>query len=216
MNHYMIKILIADDHPVVRRGLKQILADFPDMAVEGEAGDGYEVLDKVTQGDYDLVLLDVSMPKINGIDILNIWAREGRQRPKVLVLSIYPEEQYAIRALKAGALGYVTKNTAPTELVTAIRKVAFGDKYVSPSLAEKLAGYLNVDTGKQLHDMLSNRELQVLTMIARGKTAKEISSELVLSIKTVSTYRARLLEKLQLKNNAQIMQYAMQNQLLEQ
>lgn len=216
MNRHMINILIADDHPVVRRGLRQILADFPDMAVEGEAGDGYEVLDKVSQGDYDLVLLDISMPKLNGIDILGIWAREGRLRPKVLVLSIYPEEQYAIRALKAGALGYVTKNTAPTELVTAIRKVASGNKYVSPSLAVKLAGYLKVDAGKQIHEMLSNRELQVLTMIAGGKTAKEISSDLNLSKRTVATYRARLLEKLQLKNNAQIMQYAMQNRLLEQ
>ncbi|MGD0856183.1 MAG: response regulator transcription factor [Dehalococcoidia bacterium] len=212
----MIKILIADDHPVVRQGLRQILADIPDMIVEGEAGDGYEVLDKVKQGDYDLVLLDISMPKLNGIDILNIWEHEGRRRPKVLVLSIYPEEQYAIRALKAGALGYVTKNMAPSELVTAIRKVAVGERYVSSTLAEKLASYLTADRNKLLHESLSNRELQVLTMIAKGKTVKEISAELSLSIKTVSTYRARLLEKMQLKNNAQIMQYAMQNHLLEE
>jgi two-component system, NarL family, invasion response regulator UvrY len=212
----MIKILIADDHPVVRQGLRQILTDIPDMTVEGEAGDGYEVLDKVTQGDYDLLLLDISMPKLNGIDILNIWEHEGRRRPKVLVLSIYPEEQYAIRALKAGALGYVTKNMAPSELVTAIRKVAVGERYVSSTLAEKLASYLTADRDKLLHESLSNRELQVLTMIAKGKTVKEISTELCLSIKTVSTYRARLLEKTQLKNNAQIMQYAMQNHLLEE
>jgi two-component system, NarL family, invasion response regulator UvrY len=212
----MIKILIADDHPVVRHGLKQILAEVPDFRVEGEAGDGYEVLEKVTKGDYDLVLLDISMPKINGIDILNIWEREGRRRPKVLVLSIYPEEQYAIRALKAGALGYVTKNMAPSELVTAIRKVAVGERYISSTLAEKLASYLTTDKDKILHESLSNRELQVLTLIAKGKTPKEISVDLALSIKTVSTYRARLLEKMQLKNNSQIMQYAMQNHLLEE
>jgi len=211
----MIKIIIADDHPIVRNGLKQILNESKNIIIEDEASSGEELLEKLSLKKFDLVLLDISMPGRSGIETLKQIKHDNKNLP-VLILSMHPEEQYAIRALKAGALGYVTKNTAPTELVTAIRKVAFGDKYVSPSLAEKLAGYLNVDTGKQLHDMLSNRELQVLTMIARGKTAKEISSELVLSIKTVATYRARLLEKLQLKNNAQIMQYAMQNQLLEQ
>jgi len=131
-----------------------------------------------------------------------------------LILSIYPEEQYAVRALKAGAMGYVTKNTAPTELVTAIRKAAMGMKYVSADLAEKLAGYLTEDR-KQLHETLSNREFQILKMIALGKTTKEIGAELFLSIKTVSTYRARILEKLTLRNNAQITSYAFQHQLVE-
>ena len=162
---HMLKILIADDHPVVRQGLRRILAKAGDLIVKDEAGTGHEVIQKVRHDCYDLVLLDISMPDINGIDILRQWYKEGRSEPKALILSIYPEEQYAIRALKAGAMGYVTKNTAPTELITAIRKAALGMKYVSADLAEKLAGYLAEDR-KPLHETLSYREFQVLKMIA--------------------------------------------------
>jgi two-component system, NarL family, invasion response regulator UvrY len=210
----MLKILIADDHPVVRQGLKQILAETNDLIVTGEASTGVETLEKVKTGSYDLVLLDISMPDINGIDILKTWYSEGRSVPKVLVLSIYPEEQYAIRALKAGAMGYVTKNSAPTELITAIRRAALGNKYVSSALAERLAGYLTEAAERPLHETLSDREFQVLKMIAVGKTVKEIASELFLSVKTVSTYRTRILEKTHMKNNAQITAYALQNQLM--
>jgi two-component system, NarL family, invasion response regulator UvrY len=211
----MLKILIADDHPVVRQGLKTILSETKDLIVTGEANTGFEALEMVRQGNYDLVLLDISMPDINGIDILKKWYDEGKTQPSVLVLSIYPEEQYAIRALKAGAMGYITKNTAPTELVTAIRRVALGNKYVSVALAEKLATYLTDGVKQNLHETLSDREFQVLRMIALGKPVKEIAAELFLSVKTVSTYRARILEKMQMKNNAQITTYALQNRLIE-
>lgn len=209
----MIKLLIADDHIIVREGLKKIIAESLDITVADEASNGQEVLDKVWKNDYDVVLLDISMPGRSGLDILKQLKSEQPELP-VLILSMHPEEQYAVRVLKAGASGYLTKESAPDELITAIRKVASGRKYVTASLAEKLAFDLQTNTDKQLHETLSDREYQVMCMIARGKTLKEIAEELSLSTKTISTYRARLLEKMKMSNNAQLTHYAIQNKLV--
>jgi two-component system, NarL family, invasion response regulator UvrY len=211
----MTRILIADDHAIVREGLKQILAETGDMVVAGEATNGQEVLDKVMENNYDVVLLDISMPGRNGLDILKQLKVE-KPGLSVLILSMYAEEQYAMRALRAGAAGYMTKEGAPDELVQALRKVSQGRKYISPTLAEKLA--LNLEGGDQQnppHENLSDREYQVFCMIASGKMIKEIADELALSVKTVSTYRSRILEKMGLKNNAALTHYAIQNKLVE-
>lgn len=209
----MIRILIADDHEVVRRGLKQILAETSDMAVTDEASNGEEVLDKVNSKAFDVVLLDISMPGKSGLDVLK-QLRSIRPQLPVLVLSIYPEEQYAVRVLKAGASGYLTKESAPEELISAIRKVSSGRKYITPSLAEKLAHQLDFTSERPLHEILSDREYQVMVMIASGKALKEIAESLSLSVKTVSTYRSRILEKMGMKNNAELVRYAIQNNLL--
>ena len=210
----MIKILIADDHAVVRRGLKQIVSETPDMVVAAEAITGYEVLDKVRGNDYDAVILDISMP---GGDGLNILKQLKKKKPKIpiLVLSVHPEDQYAVRALKAGAAGYLTKDSAPGELISAIRRVSCGRKYVSSQLAEKLASDLETDKGRQLHEKLSDREYQVLCMMASGKKAKEIAADLCLSVKTISTYRSRILEKMRMKSNAELTHYAIKHELIE-
>ena len=210
----MIKILIADDHAIVRAGLKQIVADTSDMVVAGEAVDGQEVLDQVRKEDWDLILLDISMPGRGGIDTLKELKVEKPKLP-VLVLSMYPEEQYAIRALKAGASGYLTKESAPEELIEAIRKVSQGGKYISASLAESLAFHVGGNSEKPLHETLSNREYQVTLMIASGKTVKEIANELSLSVKTISTNRVRALRKMGMKNNAEITYYAIKHELVE-
>jgi DNA-binding NarL/FixJ family response regulator len=210
----MIKILIADDHTIVREGLKQILAETPDMVVADEASNGHEVLAKIEKNDFDVILLDISMPGMNGIDALKQIKTE-RPKVSVLVLSMYSEEQYALRALKAGAAGYMTKESAPDELIEAIRKVSQGRKYISPSLAEKLAVSLEADSERPPHETLSDREYQVMCMIASGKTIKDIADDLCLSIKTVSTYRTRILEKMNLKSNAALTHYAVQNKLVE-
>jgi two-component system invasion response regulator UvrY len=209
----MLKILIADDHPVVRRGLKQIIADSRDMAVGDEAADGWEVLSKVRASDYDVVLLDVAMPGMDGLDVLTQLKHEKPRLP-VLMLSMYPEEQFAIRAFRAGASGYLTKESAPDELVGAIRKVSTGGKYVSSSLAEKLAHDLHEDGKQPPHETLSDREYQVMRLIASGKTVTGIARELSLSVKTISTYRHRILEKMDLKNNAELTHYAIKNGLI--
>ena len=209
----MIKILIADDHPIVRQGLKQIISEYPDMTVADEAGNGKEVLSKVAKKDYDIVLLDISMPGRNGLDILKELKTKKPKLP-VLVLSIYPEDQYAVRVLKLGAAGYLTKESVPEELVAAIRKVARGRKYVSNYLAEKLASDLEINAEKPLHENLSDREYQVMFMIASGKRLKEISEELSLSIKTISTYRSRIMDKMKMRNNAELIRYALQNNLV--
>ena len=209
----MLKILIADDHPVFRRGLKQIIAETTDIVVADEAADGLEVLSKVKVGDFDVVLLDISMPGKTGIEVL---AQLKYERPKlpVLMLSMHPEEQYAVRALRAGASGYLTKESAPDELVAAIRKVSTGGKYVSSSLAERLASLLQ--KAEQLpHDILSRREYQVMCLMASGKTVSEIAKELSLSVKTISTYRSRILEKMKMKNNAELTRYAINNSLID-
>ncbi len=209
----MIRILVADDHPIVRKGLKQIIEETSDIIVEDEAGDGYEVLEKIQKNNFDIVLLDISMPGKNGLDVLK-QIKTIKSNLHVLILSMHPEEQYAIRVLKAGASGYLTKESAPEELVKAIRKVANRGKYVSSSLAEKLV--FDLSTGnKMAHETLSDREFQVMCMIASGKTVSEVADELSLSVKTVSTYRARILDKMRLKNNAELTRYAFENNLIK-
>jgi two-component system invasion response regulator UvrY len=210
----MIRILIADDHTIVRKGLKQIISETQDMVVADEAGDGQEVLNKVRKNGFDMVLLDISMPGRTGLDILRELKAEKPKLP-ILVLSMYPEEQYAVRVLRAGASGYLTKESAPDELIAAIRKVSLGKKYVTPSLAERLALDLDMDSDKPLHETLSDREYQVLCLIASGKTVGEIAEKLSLSAKTISTYRARILEKMNMKNNAELTHYALQHKLVD-
>jgi len=210
----MIKILIADDHTVVREGLKQIISETSDLKVVGEARNGNEVLTQIWETEYDVVLLDISMPGQNGLDILK-QLKNTKPEISVLILSMHPEEQYAIRALKLGASGYLTKDSASEELISAIRKVSLGGKYVSASLAEKIAVHLEIEREKQLHEKLSNREYQVMCMIAAGKTVNQISDELALSVKTISTYRSRILEKMNMKNNAELTYYAVKNGLIE-
>ena len=210
----MIRILIADDHPVVRQGLKRIIEESPGMTVTGEASTGQEVLQDLRQLDCDVVLLDISMPGISGLDVLKQIRLEKRDLP-VLVLSIHSEEEYAVRALRAGASGYLTKTSAPEELIKAIRRVNGGKKYVTSTLAEKLAEHLDVDAERPPHETLADREYQVFCMIARGKAGKEIAAELCLSPKTVSTYRTRILEKMKMKANAEIIRYAMKQGLVE-
>jgi two-component system, NarL family, invasion response regulator UvrY len=209
-----IRVLIADDHAIVRQGLRQILSDTPDLTVAGEAENGVQAVNMVRGGEWDVVLMDVSMPDRNGIDALKLIKKEFPRLP-VLILSMYPEEQYAIRALKAGAAGYLTKQSAPELLVTAIRQVASGKKYVSPSLAEELANAIGEDSERPAHEKLSDREYQTLCMIASGKTPTEIAEALSLSVKTVSVYRARLLEKMNLRNNAELTHYGLKHGLAE-
>lgn len=209
-----MKILIADDHPVVRRGLKQILADEYKVLTVGEAQNAQEALRLIGAQNWDIVVLDISMPDKSGLDVL----KELKQlRPKlpVLILTSYPEEQYAIRVLKAGAQGYMTKESAPEHLIAAIRKVTRGGRYISPGLAEMLAITLSDEKGKPPHENLSDREYQVLCMMACGKTVSRIGEELALSVKTISTYRARILEKMQLKTSAELIHYAIRNKLVE-
>ncbi len=209
-----IRVLIADDHAIVRQGLRQILSDTPDLTVAGEAENGVQAVQMVRTGEWDVVLMDVSMPDRNGIDALKLIKKEFPRLP-VLILSMYPEDQYAIRALKAGAAGYLTKQSAPELLVTAIRQVASGKKYVSPSLAEELANAIGDDSERLPHEKLSDREYQTLCMIASGKTPTEIAEALKLSVKTVSVYRARLLEKMNLRNNAELTHYGLKHGLAE-
>jgi two-component system, NarL family, invasion response regulator UvrY len=209
----MIKIFIADDHPVVRMGIKQILAEVKDMTVADEAGTGQETIKKVAKNDYDVILLDISMPGRNGLDILREIKNKKPKIP-VLILSIYPEDQYAVRVLKLGAAGYLTKESVPEELINAIRKVAQGRKYISANLAEKLATDLELNSDKPPHENLSDREYQVLCLLASGKRLKDIADTLSLSIKTISTYRTRILEKMKMDNNAELIRYALQNNLV--
>lgn len=208
-----INILIADDHPIVREGLKQIISETSDMTVADEAGNGREALDLVRKKEYDLLLLDISMPGRNGLEILKELKSEYPKFP-VLILSIYPEEQYAVRAFRAGASGYLTKASAPNELISAIRKIVNGGRYVSESLAEKLTYYLDEDSLRPPHDLLTDREYQVMLMLGSGKTVKEIAEELFLSVKTISTYRTHILEKMKMKNNAEVTLYVVKNKLV--
>lgn len=210
----MIKILVADDHAIVRRGLKQIVAEVPGMVVADEASTGQEVLDKAGREDYDVILLDIAMPGISGLDVLK-QLRATKPGIHVLILSIHPEEQYAMRALRAGACGYLTKESAPEELVAAIQRVATGGKYISSSLAEELASCLETDVEKPLHQTLSDREYQVMCLVASGKTIKEIAEELMLSVKTISTHRYRILMKMKMKSNAELTRYAIENRLVD-
>ena len=209
----MIKVLIADDHPVVRMGLKLILKNEPDISVEYEAKTAKETITYVRKEKFSIVLLDISMPDRSGLDVLAQLKKQYPELP-ILILSMHSEDQYAIRVLKAGASGYMTKDSAPEELVKAVRKVTSGGRYVSPSLAEKLAYDLTNQVEKSLHESLSDRELQVMCMIADGKTITEISNELYLSVKTVSTYRSRILKKMNMKNNADLIRYSIENKFV--
>ena len=210
----MIRVLIADDHAILRQGLKQILAETEDMEVAGEAESGGQTMRMVRDGGYDVVLLDISMPDRNGMDTLKLIKKE---KPKlaVLMLSMHPEDHYAVRALKAGAAGYLNKQSAPDDLVSAIRQVASGRKYVSAAVAEELANTVGQDIERPVHDTLSNREYQTLCMIASGRSPSDIANDLSLSVKTVSVYRARVLEKMKLRNNAELTHYAIKNRLIE-
>ena len=210
----MFRILIADDHPIVRQGLRHILEQSGSVRSIEEAENGREVLGKIRKTSFDVVLLDISMPGMNGLETLEEIKKVNAALP-VLILSMYPEEEYAVRALKAGASGYLTKKSAPGELTTAVKKLARGERYISPALADFLAANLTEDREKPLHETLSDRELQVLRMIVSGKTIKEIAAELSKSPKTISTFRSRVLHKMNMKNNAELYRYAMKNNLLD-
>jgi len=210
----MIKVLIVDDHTIVREGLRQILEETSDIAVAGEASSAQEVIEKVWNNSYDIILLDISLPGRSGLDVLKQLKSIKPDLP-ILILSMHPEEQYAIRSLKAKASGYLTKESASDELIDAIRKVAKGRKYITSSLAEKLAFELE-DSGKRpYHEKLSDREFQVMCMIASGKRVKEIAETLSLSVKTISTYRARILKKMNMRNNSQLIHYAIKSGMVD-
>ena len=208
-----MKILIADDQIIIREGLKQILSRLPEVESVDEAANGQEVMRKVSKKKYDIIVLDISMPGQSGLEVLK-ELRQKRPNTAVLVLSIHPEENYAVRVLKAGAAGYINKSSASDELVQAIRTVVAGGKYITPKTAEKLVKEIKDNSVKLSHEKLSDREYQVMCMIASGKTIKEISEYLCLSIKTVSTYRSRILEKMEMKNNSELTFYAIKNELI--
>jgi two-component system invasion response regulator UvrY len=209
-----IRVFIADDHAIVREGLKQILAEQRDVAVVGEAETGLDAIKLFRKSRCNVLLLDISLPDRNGIEVLKQIKDERPDLP-VLMLSMHREDQYAIRALKAGASGYLTKQSAPRELVGAIRQVAEGQRYVSAQLAQVLAAQLGEDHEKPAHETLSDREYQTLTMIASGRTVGEIAKDLSLSVKTVSEYRSRLLAKMKLKTSAELTHYAIRNGLVD-
>ncbi|HEV8645573.1 MAG TPA: response regulator transcription factor [Burkholderiales bacterium] len=209
-----MKVLIADDHAVVRRGLRQILEAEPDLKVSGEATSGAEVMEALRMQRYDVAVLDITMPDRGGLEVLQ-EIRQNFPELRVLILSMHPEERYALRVLKAGAAGYLTKESAAEELISALRKVAAGGRYVSPTLAERLADEIGTETDKSPHERLSDREHQILCMIASGMTVSGIASKLRLGTNTVSTYRARLLGKLKLANNAELTHYAIRNRLVD-
>ena len=210
----MIKILIADDHAIVREGLKQIVAEEKDMLVAGEAGDTNEMFDLLKKEEFTIIILDISMPGRSGLEALKFLKKNYPEVP-TLILSMFSEEQYGLRALKAGAAGYLKKVSAPTELVSAIRKIVSGGKYINQSLAERLADEYDSDRKERMHDKLSNREYQIMCLIASGKSAEEIAHDLSISINTVYSYRNRILEKMHLKSNVELTQYALQNKLIE-
>ena len=213
MSENLIRVLIVDDHAIVRQGLKSILSDTDDLVVAAEADCSGRALQQIREGEFDVVLMDVNMPDRNGIDTLKLIRKESPRLP-VLMLSMHAEDQYAIRALRAGAAGYLSKQGAPELLVSAIRQVASGKKYVSATLAEQLAEAITEDD-RPPHERLSDREFQTLVMIASGKTLTQIGEELNLSVKTVSVYRARLLEKMKLKNNAELTHYGLKHGLVD-
>lgn len=209
----MIRVVIADDHAVVRRGLSQIINETQGMEVVAEAEDGGEAIDRVRDTDVDVLVLDLNMPRRSGFDALNHLQAERPDLP-VLVLSMHAEDQYAVRVLRAGASGYLSKESAPDELIRAIRRVAAGNRYVSPAVAELLLTHLDGDTDTPLHERLSDREFQVMKMLAEGSSVKDIGASLSLSVKTVSTYRSRILEKMNMKSNADLTHYALKNDLI--
>jgi DNA-binding NarL/FixJ family response regulator len=209
----MVKILIADDHTVVRRGLKEILLEeFPSAFID-EVADAEELIKKVMKNEWDVIISDLSMPGRSGLESLQ-QIKQYHPKLPVLILSVYPEDQYAIRVLKAGASGYLNKDLAPEELVKAVNCVLAGKKYITPSVAEKLASALDLDSGKALHEFLSDREFEVLKLLAAGKSVSDIAEQLSLSVTTVSTYRARIMTKMNLKTNADLTLYAIEHKLL--
>lgn len=210
----MIKILLADDHTIVRKGLRQILLDLPDVEVVDEARDGEEAIKLVSENGYSIVILDISLPGRSGLEVLKQLKALKPNLP-VLMLSMHPEEQYAVRAIRASAAGYLTKESAPDELTAAIRKVVNGGKYITSTLAERLAFEIDRKTDENLHECLSDREYQVLCMIASGRTVSEIATLLSLSVKTISTHRARILQKMNMNNNAQLTHYAIKQRLVD-
>jgi two-component system, NarL family, invasion response regulator UvrY len=209
-----MKILIADDHAIVREGVKQIVKSLDEVTQIDEAWEGYQVLEKIKTGGYDLVILDISMPGLSGFDILQNL-KDRKQKTNVLVLSFFPQEQYAIRAFKLGASGYLSKNGAFEELTMAIKKIAAGGKYISSDIAEKLVFNDPEKSRLMPHETLSDREFQVLLMLARGRSVTEIARDIFISDKTVSTYRSRIMEKMGLKKNADLTLYAIKNNLIE-
>jgi two-component system invasion response regulator UvrY len=210
----MLKVLVVDDFPLFRRGVRELVIEGFKGAKIGEAGNAHEMLELLRRKPWDVAVLDISMPGMNGLDALKQVRQEFPNLP-VLILSMHPEEQYAIRMFKAGADGYLTKSSAPEELVNAIKKVHEGGKYVSHSLGEALASTVKPGVEKDLHELLSDREYQVLCLIGSGKTISEIAGTTNLSITTISTYRARILEKMRMKTNAELTRYAIQNGLEE-
>jgi len=208
-----MKVLIADDQVLIREGLRQILLRMPEVETVDEAANGQDVMKKVNKKKYDIIILDISMPGRSGLEILKDL-KQKRPNSAVLILSIHPEEHYAVRVLKAGASGYINKSSASDELEQAIRTVVAGGKYITTETADKLVKELNKDSSKSYHDKLSDREYQVMCMIAFGKTVKEISEYLCLSMKTISTYRTRILDKMKMKNNSEITFYAIKNELI--
>ena len=209
----MLKVLIADDHTIVRRGLRQILLEgFPSAHVE-EVGDAEELIKTIIQEEWDLVISDLSMPGRSGLEALQ-QIKQLQPKLPVLILSIHPEEQYALRVLKAGAAGYLSKDMAPDELVIAVQKVLLGKKYITETIAEKLASVLDQDSTKAPHEILSDREFTVLKLLASGRSVSEIAESMFLSVTTVSTYRTRLMTKMNMKNNADLTLYAIENKLL--
>jgi len=210
----MTRILVADDHQIVRAGLKNLLSEYKEFTVAGEASSGADTIKMVRESEWDILLLDISMPDMNGVDTLKQIRRSKPGLP-VLILSMHPEDQYAINLLRAGANGYVCKECAPEQLIGAIRTVVSGRRYVSPSLGDQLAGDLSGDTQKALHTELSEREFQVFCKLAGGQAVTEIANELFLSVKTVSTYRSRILEKMGMKTNANLTYYAIKQGLIQ-
>jgi two-component system invasion response regulator UvrY len=209
----MIRILIADDHAIVRHGLKQIIEESGEMHVVAEAASGIEALRKIREHECDVVLLDISLPDMSGVDVLKQIHVEKPHLP-ILILSIYPEDQYASRLIKAGAAGYLTKESAPPEVIGALQRVAGGKKYINPAVAEILANEISDADEKLPHQTLSDREYQIFLLLASAKTVTEIADALALSVKTVSTYRTRILDKMHLSNNAELMRYAVDHHLV--
>ena len=213
-NSTKIRILLADDHTMFRDGLKQVLSRATDFTIAGEAGDAQEVIEKVDHTEPDVVILDIAMPGRDGIDVLK-QLKQTKPKLHILILSMYPEDQYAFRAIKAGASGYLTKNKAAQELIEAIRQIASGRRYISPDVAEQLAIDIEKDAAYPLHQRLSDREYQVMRLIASGKTVTHIADELSLSVSSISTLRSRILAKMDMKSNAEITHYAIKHKLVE-
>ena len=208
-----MKILICDDHKIVREGLRQILGQISGITLIGEAANGDEAIGLLKKDDYNILLLDISLPDKNGLEVLHA-VKEKWPSINVLMLSMLPQEQYAIRALKLGASGYLTKDTASEELLLAVKKVSEGGKYISTSLAEGLAFNLEKENYTMKHDLLSSREFEILIKISNGKSLQEIGNELFISVKTVSTYRSRIMEKMELSRNTELTRYCMENKLI--